>query len=696
MRLGTICLLAQAVLPTACPLLGEVLTNCADIAALPQSAPTNFTHTQTACVVGRVSSMHDPTQNNFFLFDDTGFIPVTASSNSALSAGSIYRITGLIMSYKYGENTLLATTSELIRKADPPAPIKADFQRILEGQLDGQGVVFSGLVIDAFPDEVDPLYVWMLVRQHGVTIPLAAHCPTNRRESCQRFIGKEISGAGFCTPPVGRRRFGVSVVNVKSLEDIMIAPDDADIFSAPELDPLHPGKSLSRCCIEGIVLAIWGNHQAFVTLGIPKIEVRIREDVGLPAVGTHIRVSGFLEKDSFFPRLIQASWKPVSTGASHPPPNRTLSPREILAAKPGGPVIEPHYHGDLIRLTGKLRNRPVRLANETVFHLESDGYLIPVNASALSADELLGLSPGMTLTVIGLCLMEYDETRSIAGFPRLKGFSLVVRDDNDIRVLARPPWWTPARLLAVIGSLIGLVVAALVWGWWLNRLVERRSRELMREQIAHRNAESRREDRTRLAVELHDSLSQNLAAVAFQISSAKSAQNVDPSRAAQRLGTAEKMLDSCRSELRNCLGDLRSNALEQRDFEQAIRMTVNQVRCDAEVRISFPVARTRLSDSAAHAILMILRELVSNAVRHGQARQVDIRGELTGERLSFCVSDDGLGFNVDKRPGIREGHFGVEGIRQRVKRLNGTFALESTPGAGTKAALTIPIVACAS
>lgn len=254
-RFWTPLLTALSVLSLARPLPGGVLTNCADIAALPQSAPTNFTHTQTACVVGRVSSLHNPTQRDFFLFDDTGFIPVTAPSNSALSVGSIYRVTGSIMSYKYGGNTLLADACELIRTATPPAPVTADFQRIREGLLDGQSVLFSGLVIDAFPDEVDPLYVWMLVRQRGVTIPLAAYCPTNRRESCRRFIGKEISVEGFCTPPVGRRRFGVSVINVKSLDDLEIKPDNANVFSAPVLDPLHPGKPLSRYCIEGVVVA---------------------------------------------------------------------------------------------------------------------------------------------------------------------------------------------------------------------------------------------------------------------------------------------------------------------------------------------------------------------------------------------------------------------------------------------------------
>ena len=695
MRLTSLRVFPLLALLAVSPLFGEVLTNCADIAALP-AFPTNGIRPETACLVGQVLSLSNPAPREFYLHDTSGFVPVRSPDGAVLSVGDIYRVRGRIESFKYGLNTVLADAAELVRHEPTPEPVEADFQRIRDGELICQFVTLAGLVIDAFPDEVDPGFVWLLVRNHGVTIPIATSCPGNRREACRPFIGKRISTVGLCLPISGRRRFGGSYVGIRGLEALHIEESDEDIFAAPFFDPLHPGKALVRYCQEGFVIGTWGDRQLMVFSGVSKeFEVRLRDDAPLPAVGSRIRVSGFLERTAFYPRLVQASWRPADD-APFRYTVRDRSPREILAARAGAPAIESRFHGRLIRLTGTLRNTPTRLGDETRLYLESDGYLIPIDATAVSPEILSALVPDMKLAVSGLCLMEYDESRMIAGFPRLKGFSLVVRDDDDIRILARPPWWTPARLLAVIGSLIGLVVAALVWGWWLNRLVERRSRELAHEQIAHRNAESRREDRTRLAVELHDSLSQNLAAVAFQISSAKGVQSADPARAAERLGTAEKMLDSCRSELRNCLGDLRSNALEQRDFEQAVRQTVDQVRCDAEVRVSFPIARTRLSDSVAHAILMILRELVSNAVRHGQARLVDIRGELAGETLSFCVSDDGHGFDTGKRPGIREGHFGVEGIRQRAKRLNGTFALESTPGAGTKATLTIPIGDCAS
>ena len=204
----------------------------------------------------------------------------------------------------------------------------------------------------------------------------------------------------------------------------------------------------------------------------------------------------------------------------------------------------------------------------------------------------------------------------------------------------------------------------------------------MREQIARRLSESRRDDRTRLAVELHDSLSQTLASVAFQISSAKSAKD-DHAGVEARLGTAERMLDSCRTELKHCLIDLRSNALEERNLENAIRIAVDNVRCDAEVETSVDISRAGLSDSAAHAILMIVRELVSNAVRHGHAKKIVVKGRDDKGNITLSVSDNGCGFDTATRPGFREGHFGLDGIRQRAKAFSGSISISSSPGNGT-------------
>jgi len=110
------------------------------------------------------------------------------------------------------------------------------------------------------------------------------------------------------------------------------------------------------------------------------------------------------------------------------------------------------------------------------------------------------------------------------------------------------------------------------------------------------------------------------------------------------------------------------------------------------VDIRFNVPRHRLTDTTAHSILRIIRELVSNAVTHGKATHVRIAGECHGDALSFSVADNGSGFAVDACPGVESGHFGLGGIRERIRGLRGTFTLESQPGKGTRAVVRIEIV----
>ncbi|MBQ0031225.1 MAG: ATP-binding protein [bacterium] len=190
-------------------------------------------------------------------------------------------------------------------------------------------------------------------------------------------------------------------------------------------------------------------------------------------------------------------------------------------------------------------------------------------------------------------------------------------------------------------------------------------------------------------MELHDSLSQNLAGVDFQITATKSAIRHDPETALTHLETAERMLLSSRTELKRCLWDLRGNTLEEKDMNAAISRTVQPVLGGAKLVVRFNVPRAHLSDTTAHSILCIIRELASNAVRHGRATCVRIAGECSEGRITFSVRDDGCGFDTEHHPGLEEGHFGLEGIRDRVARLNGTFTIESSSETGTRARISI-------
>ena len=126
-------------------------------------------------------------------------------------------------------------------------------------------------------------------------------------------------------------------------------------------------------------------------------------------------------------------------------------------------------------------------------------------------------------------------------------------------------------------------------------------------------------------------------------------------------------------------------------FRETDAETVNPVSGDARVAIRFAVSRSSLSDTTTHAILRIIRELVANAVTHGKATQIRIAGEHHDDRLSFSVTDNGCGFDPQRRPGAGNGHFGLSGIEERLTRCGGSFNLESTAGKGTRAVASIPI-----
>jgi anti-sigma regulatory factor (Ser/Thr protein kinase) len=156
---------------------------------------------------------------------------------------------------------------------------------------------------------------------------------------------------------------------------------------------------------------------------------------------------------------------------------------------------------------------------------------------------------------------------------------------------------------------------------------------------------------------------------------------------AQYVETVATMLNSSRTELRRCLWDLKSEALEEPTFERAIRRTLQQILDGTDLSISFEISRRSVNDSTAHAILSVIRELVANAIRHGHAKSIIIKGEHDGRRLKVSVIDDGIGFDLSSCFRSDEGHFGLDGIRNRIVRLGGEFTINSSSGHGTTAVI---------
>ena len=585
-------------------------------------------------------------------------------------SGILYEDRGELYTCYTEARTIAHAAPDDIRNDNPHEFLKSD----------KTGVLFrlTGTIRDFFRDESDPNFIHASLMcdgevLHAMIYRIADEDPVDP----VRYIGAKATVSGLArTAQATLRRHVGRFLLVSGLENVVLSPDTES----------SPSNGLSR--VEGDVLCVWQSNHALLTTREREItKVRFLKE-GLPRVGQRIIACGIPETDLYFMNLVNATWELVGSAGQAPTVQDNVSMQDLLFNETGSPMIKIKEHGQTIRLVGVVRHLPQIHEIDTRFHIESSGRLVPVDVGA-NREILKGLVIGSKVSVTGTCVLDIDSYGIGTSIPQARGFFLVLRTPDDLVVLSRPSWWTPLRLLVVIGALILLIAAILVWNVTLRRLAERRGRELAEEQVNRAVSDLKVYERTHLAVELHDSLSQTLSGVSMQIDAVGRFADTDRERMRKHLGIASKTLKSCRDELRNCLSDLRSSALEERDKNEAIRQTLEPYSDDAAISIRFFIPREILSDSTAHTILSIIRELVVNAIRHGHADKVKVAGALEDGKLLFSVTDNGCGFDTESVPGLAEGHFGLQGIRERVDGLDGNFEIESKAGRGSKAKVSI-------
>ena len=177
----------------------------------------------------------------------------------------------------------------------------------------------------------------------------------------------------------------------------------------------------------------------------------------------------------------------------------------------------------------------------------------------------------------------------------------------------------------------------------------------------------------------------------MDVGAVKETVNGEDSSLSKRLDFIANAINACRNELKNCIWDLRSEALDEDRMDDAIRKSLIKDIRGEELSIRFNVPRERLTDNTVHAIVRTVRELAVNAIRHGKAKHVAIAGAIEGDTLRFSVRDDGCGFDPAKAPTVTDGHFGLAGIRERIAPFGGSFEISSAPGKGTKAVISYKV-----
>lgn len=561
----------------------------------------------------------------------------------------------------------------------------------------GPCVTLQGRVSDVFRDDVDDEFAFIELDCDGKNV-YACHRSADgsaTAKTLQELLGCAVSVRGYVLDVVdckANRRLLRKLLTVDSLDDItVIARPSRGSFDVPNLRENPPAlQDIPHCGprkIAGTVIARW-HGDSFLLLDDTDDAIRVRlRNQPLPPQDERIEVVGNVVTDLYHFSLVRAQWRKAKVRRTLPVGMGRLNLSQIFFVQ-GRRTINSYLHGRAARIRGTAKEVFTDGLSRGKILIEEDGFRIIVDCSEVP-EAAAAVREGCEVEVMGIGVLDSENWYPNMGLPKISGLFLVPRTAADVKVLRQPPWWTPVRFAAVVIGLLTLLAAILVWNATLRALVARKSRALLREQALKLSETLKIDERTRLAAELHDFHSQNLTAISYQISAARTVCKDDPEETSKRLETAAHMLKSCRTELRRCLWDLRNDTLNRSDFAAAIRETVFPVAREAKVSVRFAGHRAQISDSTAYALLSILRELTANAVVHGHATSVRIAGEHLPQAIRFSVQDNGCGFDPASRPGQNDGHFGLDGIRERMNRLGGTLDIRSRPGEGTYVRLTV-------
>ena len=242
---------------------------------------------------------------------------------------------------------------------------------------------------------------------------------------------------------------------------------------------------------------------------------------------------------------------------------------------------------------------------------------------------------------------------------------------------------------AFVETLVALLVVGGI-GVLLARAVRRRTlqvRELGADRAAllHEALDAEERERARIGERLHDDTLQSLLAAQQDVREARSGY-------LQSLEYADEALTDAVRALRDTVMGLHPASLADRGLGVAHDVELDRAarRTKLEVALHVDPEAVGPHDNVLYAVA---RELITNAVKHADARRLVVRLERTADAIVLRVEDDGRGMVVASRPeeALQAGHVGLASTRQRIAAAGGAFEVQSAPGEGTHIRIAIPV-----
>jgi signal transduction histidine kinase len=553
-----------------------------------------------------------------------------------------------------------------------PEAVHPSRDQLMNGSLDAQYVELRGVISSVQSNRVTLLTPAGRIR---IELRVAGLKPEDNGQFGDALV--RLRGCLFATWDYVTHQVKAGEIRLLGAEVAVDQPPPVDLFSTPaktvaQLFLFDPQASVfQRVKVSGQLIHVQ-EPVYFMMDGKDGIRFEAKQTTVL-RVGDLVEVVGFPELGSG-PVLREAVAR--KTARAPLPEPRLLAPDELAGAGLDSTLV---------------RVKAVLVSQQTT----SSGQALEMRVGLRS---FLAVLPGPSagpMPVPEGSQLELTGTFATQGVnPEVASFGLLLNSPADVKVLARPPWWTLERLFYILGALACVLATTLLWISQLRRKVGQRTAELEVQIRERQRLEQQRvmeQERARIAQDLHDELGSGLTEITMLGARAGAASAGPDTRVSYlaQMGSKAREMVMALDEIVWAMNPTHDSLASMTSyFSLYAERFLGLANIAWRLERPFGADNCPVNSRHRHQLFLAFKEALNNVVRHSGASEVRVNIHVDRGQVRLTVADNGRGWAEGDRTQDMDG---LGNMRTRLEKMGGRFNIQSQPGAGTVVSFDLPL-----